>query len=768
MVSKHQETIARPWRDPDSDIAEVAEPLSLLHVGKVVWRRKWLVVLGVVIGLSIGAIYYAQMAPVYESTAQVLIIKKRPEAIVGQTAQLSSFEDYVDTHRTLIQSPLIIDRAVKQGNFAALKSFAGEERPLTEVVIENLSVNPVSQTSQVSAESILALSYRGHVAQECAQIMQAILDSYQQFLSETYRDTSDDTVKLITEARDVLQKDLAAQATAYREFRQTSPLIPAGGDDINPRQERLTKIEEERSALLFRKAELEANLSTIESAKKSGRSARDLIELASNLTHNSQRQGTADERATLDSELLPLLVEEQALLQNLGPNHPHVQSVRKQIQATKEFFALPSGTYNRLSDRPGQNGSERPSAEELVEIYIKHLQQELEHVEKSDESLAELYASEHRAAREIANYQIRDQEFQRGMQRTQALYDGIIKRLHDVAMVKQYGGFETRIIAPARSGKQVLPNAKAILPVSGLLGALFGLLLVRIAELLDRRFRTPQQIGQQLGLPIFGQIPGFQLKQASAKQTVAGGRSLATVLCAYHRPRSPESEAYRGVRTALLFGGVAEGRRVIQVTSPNSGAGKTTLAANVAISLAQSGKKVLLIDAELRRPELHQLFGISGAVGLTSVMVKDVEIQDAVQDTGIANLWLLPSGTIPPNPAELLSSPRFLELIAVVREQYDYVLIDSAPILAVTDPSVVAARVDGVLLTLHISKDNRHDAEQAQAVLSAMGVNLLGVVVNGVPQDGADYGYGFDYGNRQEYGHVSPQEETNRHATVQH
>jgi capsular exopolysaccharide synthesis family protein len=159
------------------------------------------------------------------------------------------------------------------------------------------------------------------------------------------------------------------------------------------------------------------------------------------------------------------------------------------------------------------------------------------------------------------------------------------------------------------------------------------------------------------------------------------------------------------------------------------------------------------------------LFGISGAVGLTSVMVKDVEIQDAVQDTGIANLWLLPSGTIPPNPAELLSSPRFLELIAVVREQYDYVLIDSAPILAVTDPSVVAARVDGVLLTLHISKDNRHDAEQAQAVLSAMGVNLLGVVVNGVPQDGADYGYGFDYGNRQ---HVSPQEETNRHATVQH
>ncbi|MEX2140302.1 MAG: polysaccharide biosynthesis tyrosine autokinase [Pirellulales bacterium] len=757
MISKQPETVGQRWSDPDSDASGSAGPLFLLTVGKVVWRRKWLVALGLVVGLLTGGFYYTQCVPIYESAAQVLVVKKRPEVIVGQNAHLSHFEDYVDTHRTLIQSPLIIDRAVKQGNLAALVTFAGEERPLTEAVIDSLSVDPVSQSSKTAAESILALSYRGKVAEECPVITEAILASYRQFLDETYRDMSDDTAKLISEARDILQKDLAAQEAGYREFRQTSPLIRKGAEDVNPRQERLTRIEAERSQLLFRKAELEANLATLESATKSGLSARELIVLASDLANQAEHSTQPDERVTLESQLLPLLVEEQRLLQDLGPNHPHVQSVRKQIAATRDFFALPSGTYNRLTERPSRNGNEAGSAEERVQLYVQDLQQELEHVRQSDESLAALYQREHQAAREIANYQIRDDEYRRGIERTQALYDGIVKQLHDASMVKQYGGFEARIIAPPGIGKKVLPNAMTVFPVSGLLGVLFGLVLVRAVELMDRRFRTPQQVGQELGLPVFGHIPWFEVNQSSGAGVVANGRSLAPVLSAYHRPRSPESEAYRALRTVLLFSGAAEGNRVIQITSPNSGAGKTVLVANVAISMAQSGKKVLLIDAELRKPEQHRLFGISGKVGLASVIAQDVEIHDAVQDVGIANLWLLPCGLIPPDPAELLTSPRFSELIAVVRETYDYVLLDSPPVLAVTDPCVVGARVDGVLLTLHISKDSREHAERAEAILSATGANVLGVVVNGVPQDDTEYGYSYGYGGG--YGNSQDQEE---------
>jgi polysaccharide biosynthesis transport protein len=164
---------------------------------------------------------------------------------------------------------------------------------------------------------------------------------------------------------------------------------------------------------------------------------------------------------------------------------------------------------------------------------------------------------------------------------------------------------------------------------------------------------------------------------------------------------------------------------------------------------------------------LHRLFATSGQVGLASVIAKEVEIQDAVQDTAIANLWLLPSGRIPPDPAELLTSPRFSELLAVVREKYDYVLIDSPAVLAVTDPAIVAPRVDAVLLALHLSKDSRQHTERAHALLSAMGVNIIGVVVNGVRQVDADYGYGYGHDVHYENDHLhSLKERTERGQTV--
>jgi succinoglycan biosynthesis transport protein ExoP len=756
MIATTAETNEQHFDDLDSNAGGSTLP-SLFSIVGIAWRRKSLVALGAVVGLVIGSLYYAQCAPIYESASQVLLVKKRPEAITGDNGHVSHFEDYVNTHRTLIQSPLIVERAVNQGSLAGLSSFEGEERQLTQAVIANLSVNRVSKSDGLGAESILGLSFRGKVAEECGVVVNAILDSYKQFLGETYRDMSEDTVTLITEARDLLQKNLVAQEIAYREFRQTSPLIWKGTENVNPRQDRLAMIESQRSTLLLRKTELQANLATIEAATQAGRGAEEVIALASNLANKAEYSTTQEgERVTLHSQLLPLLIEEQSILQDLGPNHPHVQSVRKQIEATRKFFALPSATYGKLAERPAASGTQAESTEELVQLYIQYLKEELAHLNTSDKLLAEIYESEHEAARKMAGYEIRDEEFRRGIERTQALYDGIIKQLQDVAMVKDYGGFEARVIAPAGIGRKVVPNAMTVFPASGLLGVLFGLGLVYLAELMDKSFRTPEEISRQLGLRVVGHIPLFDVDPKIGATVGSNGHALHPVLCTYHQSRSAESEAYRGLRTALYFNSTSEGCRVIQITSPNPGDGKTTLVANIAISMAQSGKKVLLIDADLRKPRLHQLFGTSGEIGLASVIAEEMEFQEAIQECGIANLWLLPCGSVPPDPAELLTSPRFCELIAAVRDQYDYVLVDSAPLLAVTDPCVVAARVDGVLLTIRIAQDGRQHAQRAKAILSTMGVNILGVVVNAVPRGDGSYGYGSGYyGYKQNgYGYI--------------
>src|SRR5262249_37049187 len=153
-----------------------------------------------------------------------------------------------------------------------------------------------------------------------------------------------------------------------------------------------------------------------------------------------------------------------------------------------------------------------------------------------------------------------------------------------------------------------------------------------------------------------------------------------------------------------------------------------TLAANLAVSIAQSGKRALLIDADFRRPRQHKIFGLSAQTGLCMALAGEAELADAVQECGVDGLSVLPCGPLPPNPAELLTAPRFKEMLDSLREAYDFVLVDTPPLLAVTDASVVAPRVDGVLLTIRVSKNGRPRAERAKEILNTLGANVFGVV----------------------------------------
>jgi capsular exopolysaccharide synthesis family protein len=183
------------------------------------------------------------------------------------------------------------------------------------------------------------------------------------------------------------------------------------------------------------------------------------------------------------------------------------------------------------------------------------------------------------------------------------------------------------------------------------------------------------------------------------------------------------------------------------------GDGKSTLAANLAVSIAQSGKRTVLIDADFRRPRLHKFFpSVNRAVGLSSVIAGQARPEEAIQPTAVANLSLLPCGPRPSNPAELLTSPRFQEFLAAIRPQFDFVLLDTPPVLLVSDPCAVAPRVDGVLLVLRLGKNNRPTAERACEVLASLGAKVLGVMVNDKSaRSGAGYGYSAGYGYRYDY-----------------
>lgn len=213
-------------------------------------------------------------------------------------------------------------------------------------------------------------------------------------------------------------------------------------------------------------------------------------------------------------------------------------------------------------------------------------------------------------------------------------------------------------------------------------------------------------------------------------------------------PSSGIAEAYRSIRTNIQFYNVGERMRRLMVTSSGPSEGKSTTSSNLAITFAQNGNKVILLDADLRRPFLHRVFQVSNLVGLTNVMVGESTLESAIQPTEVPGLSVLTSGPIPPNPAEMLGSARMKEVLDQLSDLADVIIIDSPPIIAVTDASVLAPQVDGVILVAGAGLVNRDMAQRAKAQLEAVRARVLGVVLNGVEADGSGY-YNYYYGEKK-------------------
>ncbi len=197
-------------------------------------------------------------------------------------------------------------------------------------------------------------------------------------------------------------------------------------------------------------------------------------------------------------------------------------------------------------------------------------------------------------------------------------------------------------------------------------------------------------------------------------------------------PRSPISESYRALRTNIDFSAIDEKMQVIMVTSAGPGEGKSTTIGNLAVAYAQADRRVVLIDADLRKPTEHHTFQVTNRVGLSSILSQQSDVENALQQSSIPNLYVIPSGPIPPNPAEMVASKRMSALIEDLRSRFDIILIDSPPLLAVTDAQLLSTRCDGVVMVMDQGKVKKEFALKAKANLDKVGAKILGVVLNNI------------------------------------
>lgn len=340
----------------------------------------------------------------------------------------------------------------------------------------------------------------------------------------------------------------------------------------------------------------------------------------------------------------------------------------------------------------------------------------------------------------LAQYQPQLTQLQTTLSQYQQSYNSLFQSYQSVLLAEAQATSTLVIKNPA------VPNGYPIAPQpirSAMLAAVIGLMIaagiIFLIEFLDDTIRDPQEITRRWGIPILGMIVSYKSST---------GEALITV----RHPRSPISEAFRSLRTNLQFAGVDAPVRTLLVTSPSPSDGKTTIVANLASVIAQSGRNVVIVDADLRRPRIHKMFQLSNRVGLTDQFIRTQDRFDgSLKSTEVANLHAITSGNLPPNPSELLSSSRMSEILKLLGDQFNSVIIDSPPTLLVTDAMVLAQHVDGVLLVVKPSVTKWGSLRQSIEQLRQVKANLLGIVVNDVNIGRSRYYYYRGY-YRQKYG----------------
>src|ERR1041384_2253267 len=425
---------------------------------------------------------------------------------------------------------------------------------------------------------------------------------------------------------------------------------------------------------------------------------------------------------TLQTSLAELRATAEKLDLKYGPDHPQVREIKLRIKNTE-----------------AQLESSRKALE-------SKLRAEYEMASRDETSLKAALAQAKAEAVHQNQDAIKFNLLKSEVDTAKALYQDFLQKTSQakVEVAQQHNNMQ--LIQPARApGAPVGPARFRLIMIGFFLSLVGGIGLAYFLDYIDNTIKTVDDVGRYVRLPALGVIPAIaattpgRLRTSNGKTLASqngsnktGSGLYASEGLALVDSRSSAAEAYRVVRTSMLLSTAGRPPKTVLVTSVQPGEGKTTTVVNTGISLAQLGASVLIIDCDLRKPTVHKLFGVDHTSGLSTYLSREIEIEGLIHKLQIPNLSLLPCGPIPPNPAELISSERMKDLLQKLAERYDHILIDSPPLIHVTDPVILSSLVDGVILVVHGGKSSRAVVQRARQQLSSVGAKIFGVVLNNV------------------------------------
>ncbi len=751
----------------------------LRHYGKII--------LSVLACWAMGAAYFVFTNPDYESTAEILLEPKNEAAVSGSFdsstgANRTLSDDSMASHLAMIQSHRIINEGLNRAKLTNLpslvESMSSKHRSPAEYVQENLTVTRGGSGATKKAHT-LRLKFRHGNSEDCKLILDAIVTEFQSFVEEKFADDKERLVKTIDKAQSLNKQELVEANEAYRKFRQEAPLLWSGRESTNIPRMLYEQIETELNTFQIKKTELQSRLSVItsqladidaqEAKNPDKKKVSDIQRMALIDEGSAERIGIllqvfAGDATTAEFQsaqpmrmsaaqteaagLLELRQKQQRLELEYGSQHPTVEALKVQIadmqKFVKEKYAETSYTKEESLIDP----------KTLLDAYVRLLQNDLFDIAAKQKELTIQSEKAKNEARELVNYELDGEMLKERVDDLRSLFETTVDKLRGVNLAAGYGGLISETLQASDIGERVWPKLSIILALATLLGLFLGGASATLGEIQNRSLRTAQDIERVADLPILSQIPS--LKSISDRKYLSfikkSGSMLAPTLCTAHDSKSQESEVFRGLRTLLFFRAAEVNAKTFAITSSNSGDGKSTLSGNLAVSIAQSGRKVLLVECDMRQPAVAKLFACDNGLGISDVLNKKITLEKATKRTEVDNLDSLSAGTLPSNPAELLASKEFGKLIEQIEDIYDFVILDCPPVLAVADPCIVAAVADAVLVVVRLNPQSRVELRRTIDMLKDVNALTIGIVVNaseledevaGTRKNGYMVGYGY-------------------------
>jgi len=569
------------------------------------------------------------------------------------------------------------------------------------ILISRVSVEPVKESS------LVVIRYEDTDPKRAQQILNAIVHSYLSQNLDATTVISTDALEWLNTQLEHLKVDLEKSEVALNDFRQKNNVLSISLEDRhNMIAAQLEQLAKQRTDLKVKMFELAARDAELEKLKSSEPDQVPATELLQSQVLSKLRIDYSDAKRDLD--------EIQA---NLGANHPKVLAAQAKVET------LANAIHGEIGNIKG-----------AVRRDLNAVRVEVSDVEKTEEELQ-------KQAHELQAFEVPYNQLARTKDENAKIYGLVLERTRETELTRVMHFNNVRVIdEPDEPRVPYKPNTALNLMVGLLLGIFVGVGTALMRELADRSLKTPNDVESDVGVPCLGLLPEISPKRRKRRRvSTTPVKLLDRDLIVAHHPEGGVAEAARAIRTNLTFMSPDRPYRSLLVTSAVPVEGKTTVSCSLATVLAQSGLRVLLVDTDLRRPRLHRTFQLPNDVGVTMVISNQATIEDSVRQSGIPNLFVLTSGPLPPNPAEILQSEQFERLTKELLKRFDRVVYDSPPILPVTDAAILSRSVDGVVVVARAFSTPKTAARQSVKQLLDVRAHVIGLILNAVELDRSDY-----------------------------